>query len=107
MSMASCGSIGRPKASISAAHRVVGKMTENDDMEIQGRLHNGVVVLEGDLPLPEGTMVTVSYPAAPPAESPETHRRVQLPLVRSDRPGSRRLTAERVAELLEDDDVSA
>jgi hypothetical protein len=28
-------------------------------------------------------------------------------LVRSDRPGSLRLTAERIAEILEDDDVSA
>ena len=82
-------------------------MKENNGMEIQGRVHNGVVVLEGHSPLPEGTMVTVSYPAAPLAESTETNQRVQLPLVRSDRPGSRRLTAERLAELLEDEDVSS
>jgi len=76
-------------------------------MEIRGRVHNGVVVLEGALPLPEGAMVTVSYPVSPPTESLDSHRRVSLPLVPSDRPGSRRLTAERLAELLEDDDVSA
>jgi hypothetical protein len=75
-------------------------------MEIRGRVHNGVVVLEGELLLPEGTMVTVSYPVSPPTEPPDTQRRVLLPLVRSDRPGSRRLTAERLAELLEEDDIS-
>jgi hypothetical protein len=80
---------------------------ENNRMEVQGRIHNGVVVLEGELPLPEGTTVTVSYHGAPPEKSPETHRPVQLPLVRSDRPGSRLLTADRLAELLEDEDVSA
>ena len=34
-------------------------------MEIRGRVHNGVVVLEGELPLPEGTEVIVSSGAAP------------------------------------------
>jgi hypothetical protein len=82
-------------------------MRENDDMEVQGRIHNGVVVLESALPLPEGTMVTVSYRGAPPANSSEAHRRVRFPLVRSSRPGSLQLTAERVAELLEDEDVSS
>jgi hypothetical protein len=84
-----------------------GKPTENGGMEIRGRIHNGVVVLEGELSLPEGTMATVSYPVAPSTQPPEVRRRVQLPLVRSDHPGSLRLTAERVAELLEDDDVCA
>jgi hypothetical protein len=38
----------------------VGKMTEDVPMEIRGRIPNGVVVLEGELPLPEGTTVTDS-----------------------------------------------
>jgi len=76
-------------------------------MEIRGRIHKDVVVLEGELPLPEGTMVTVSYPVGPSIQPPETHRRVTLPLVPCDRPGSRRPTAERVAELLEEDEVTA
>ena len=74
-------------------------------MEVQGRVHNGIVVLEGELPVPDGTMVTVSYHEAEPAKPPGTRRPVQLPLVRSDRPGSRQLTAERIAEILEDEDV--
>ena len=73
-------------------------------MEVQGRISNGVVVPEGELPWPESTTVTVSDRGAP-AKPPETGRPVRLPLVRSDRPGSRRLTAERIAELLEDEDV--
>jgi len=92
-----------PKAGLDS----IEKVTENGDMEIRGRVHNGVVVLEGALPLPEGAMVTVSYPVSSPTEPLDSHRRVSLPLVPSDRPGSRRLTAERLAELLEDDDVSA
>jgi hypothetical protein len=77
-------------------------------MEIRGRVHNGVVVLEGDLPLPEGTIVTVSCPDSPPKMSPEPDHRVQFPLVRSDRPGSLDLTNNRIAELLNDNDgVSA
>jgi hypothetical protein len=85
----------------------MGTMRENGGMEAQGRVCNGVVVLEGGLSLPEGTLVTVSYPGAPPAEPTKMRQAVQLPLVRSDRPGSRQLTAERVAELLEDEDVPA
>jgi hypothetical protein len=78
-------------------------------MEIRGRVHNGVVVLEGELPLPEGAAVTVSFPPVPAREIPPRNpdARVRLPLVRSAHPGSRRLTAERVAELPEDDDVPA
>jgi hypothetical protein len=82
-------------------------MDENGSMEIRGRVHNGVVVLEGGPSLPEGMMVTVLCPSSPPAGLPRLGERVSLPLVPSDHPGSRRLTAERVAELLEDGDVSA
>jgi hypothetical protein len=85
----------------------VGEVRENDGMEVQGRVQNGVVVVEGELPLPEGTMVTVSFRGTPAAKTPETRRRVRLPLVPSDRPGSLPLTAERIAEILEDEDVPA
>jgi hypothetical protein len=76
-------------------------------MEIRGRVHNGVVVLEGDLTLPEGTIVTVSYTEPRPTVPPKSGHRVQFPLVKSDRPGSVDLTAKRIAEILNDDDVSA
>ena len=66
-------------------------------MNIRGHIHNGVVVLENAPPLPEGMPVTVQFP------DPAVHsqrKRVELPLVPSANPGSIRLTAERVAELL-------
>jgi hypothetical protein len=76
-------------------------------MEIQGRVHHGVVVLEGEPELPEGMVVTVSFPDPLHLEPPVPRRRVSLPLVPSDRPGSLHLTAERIAEILDDDDASA
>ena len=74
-------------------------------MEIQGRVHNGVVVPERELSLPDGTLVTVVYPVSPEAKPGGSARRVRLPMVRSDRPGSRQLDAERVADLLDAEDV--
>jgi hypothetical protein len=74
-------------------------------MDIRGRVQNGVVVVEGGLMLPEGTEVTILCPAASQPES-SAQRRVSLPLVPSMQPGRRMLTAERVAELLEEDDAS-
>ena len=53
---------------------------ENDDMVIRGRIENGVVVLESDVFLPEGTEVTVVVGAAREAGSDtmseEEHRRM-------------------------------
>ena len=84
----------------------IGEAPENARMEILGRVHNGVVVLDGEPPLPEGTVVTVSCKVAP-ATSPVETKRIEFPLVRSKHPGSLPLTAERVAEFLEEEDVSA
>ena len=74
-------------------------------MVIPGRVKNGVVVLEGEAALPEGASVSVSYHAHPPAKE-SSEKRVKFPLVRSKRPGTLHLTAERIAELLEEEDVS-
>ena len=40
-------------------------MGHNCSMVLHGRVANGVIVIEGNLPLPEGAAVSVSYPAAP------------------------------------------
>ena len=84
----------------------IGEASENARMEILGRVHNGVVVLEGEPPLPEGTVVTVSCEVKPAKLAVEV-KRIEFPLVRSKHPGSLQLTAERVAEFLEEEDVSA
>jgi hypothetical protein len=73
--------------------------TENPGMEIQGRVHNGDVVLDGERSLPEGTLVTVLCPTPPTTGPSGSGQRVSLPLVPSDGPVSRWLTAERVAGL--------
>lgn len=75
-------------------------------MIIPGRVHNGVVVLEGRPELPEGAAVSIWYPA--PVGSTPVHekRRIQVPLVRSERRGSVQLTGERIAEILDDEDAS-
>ena len=74
-------------------------------MSIQGRVHNGVVVLPEGISLPEGTEVTVSCPL-PNGHASRQQKRVEFPLVRSESPGSVTLTAERIAEILEEEDVS-
>ncbi len=76
-------------------------------MEIRGRIHNGFVILEGELSLPEGTIVTVSDAVSAAELSPDSSDRAQFPLVPSDLPGSLDLTAERIAGLWEEDDLAA
>jgi len=76
-------------------------------MVIRGRVRNGVVVLQGGPALPDGLEVTVSCPDLPGTRPRRRKRRVELPLVRSDHPGTLHLTAERIAEILEEDDLSS
>jgi hypothetical protein len=75
-------------------------------MVIPGRVQDGVIILQGSVSLPEGTTVSVFYPGPAAAGQANPKRRVQLPLVPSEQPGTLNLTSDRVAELLEDDDLS-
>ena len=75
-------------------------------MVIPGRVHNGVVVLESASALPEGAVVTVTYPAPPKAKSDAQKQRIQVPLVRTDQPGSVHLTGSRIAEIMDEEDAS-
>ncbi len=74
-------------------------------MKIHGRVHNGVVVLEKGATLPEGTEVTVVPRGSPVIHVSKVRRRAVFPLVRSKHPGSVHLDGERIAELLEEDDL--
>jgi hypothetical protein len=76
-------------------------------MEIPGRVSGGVVVLEGGASLPEGTAVVVSCSPAIGAGKSAEPRRIQVPLVRTNRPGTVNLTEERAAELLDEEDASS
>ena len=75
-------------------------------MEIHGRVQNGVVVLDGDVSLPEGADVSVLYPAPSGSKPAVEKRRIRVPLVQTNQPGSVHLTGERIAEILDDEDAS-
>ncbi len=76
-------------------------------MIVPGRVQNGVVVLEGGATLPEGAAVRVSYHAGPVIHVSPIRQPVQLPLVKTDRPGSVALTNDRIAEILNEQDASS
>lgn len=65
-----------------------------------------MVVLEGESALPEGAAVTITYPALLKARPAAHKRRIQVPLVRTDQPGSVQLTGARIAEILDQEDAS-
>ncbi len=74
-------------------------------MVLHGRIENGVVVLQEAANLPDGTEVTVVVQR--PATQINSDHRVELPLVRSEHPGTLELTADRIADLLDDEHASA
>jgi hypothetical protein len=80
---------------------------DNGCMKYRGCVRDGQVVLKDGTVLPEGAEVTVSCPPEAESEQDRPKRRVALPLVPSQRPGSLRLTADRIAALLEQDDAPA
>ena len=75
-------------------------------MELNGFVQNGVIVLTGGLSLPEGTPVTVTCGVDTTAPQPEK-KRVQVPLVRTGKPGSMNLNNERIAEIFNDEDIAS
>ena len=74
---------------------------------IPGRVKNGVVVLENGTRLPEGAAVTVVPGKAPVIRVATRQRRVVFPLVRSKHPGTLDLTNERIAQILEQEDLAS
>jgi hypothetical protein len=79
---------------------------ENAFMTIQGRVHNGVVVLEDASSLPEGAVVTVSYRGSKERLARARKRTIKVPLVRTGKPGSVNLTNDRIAEIQQEEDIA-
>ncbi len=75
-------------------------------MELKGFVQNGVIVLTGGASLPEGTPVTVSCGVELVSLQPEK-KRVQVPLVRTGKPGSMNMNNERIVEIFVEEDVAA
>ena len=76
-------------------------------MEILGHVQNGVIVLDGSVSLPEGAVVTVIVRSTPVIHFAKNQKRVEFPLVPSNAPGSVHLTNERIAEILEEEDIDS
>lgn len=76
-------------------------------MEISGTVQNGVVVLDGSVSLPEGASVVVIYRTAPVIRVAKNQKRVELPLFPSSAPGALDLTNERMAEILDEEEIDA
>jgi hypothetical protein len=90
-----------------AAIDCCGLPVDNDRMEIQGVVQNGVVVLEGSVALPEGAVVTVTVRTKPEIRVAKAPQRVDFPIFPSDTPGSIPLTNERIAQILEEEDIES
>jgi len=76
-------------------------------MEISGTVRDGVVVPQAGACLPEGAMVRVVIVSVDTEHTDiAARRRVQLPLVKSKTPGTLNLTSERIAEVLDEEDVA-
>ena len=76
-------------------------------MEISGTVQNGVVVFDAPNALPEGAVVTVTLRHEPTIHVSPVRKRVELPLVTSDLPGTLDLSNDRIAEILEAEDIVA
>jgi hypothetical protein len=80
-------------------------VADNSVMEISGHVQNGVVVFDGRVTLPEGAAVTVRLRSTPVIRVAKHQKRVEFPLVPSSAPGSIELTNERIAEILDEEDI--
>ena len=81
------------------------KRTDNVPTELNGYVQNGVIVLTGGQSLHEGTPVTVSYGVDALTPPVQRAKRVVVPLVRSDNPGTLDLNNDRIAEIFEQEDI--
>jgi hypothetical protein len=105
--MSGIGRFGGTHHALQSGLDSAGSAINNARMVLRGRVQNGVVVLEGNPKLPEGAVVTVSYPTSPAEPTPTAPKqRIQVPLVRTSQPGSVHLTGERIGEILDAEDVS-
>jgi hypothetical protein len=75
-------------------------------MTMFGHVQDGVVVPDNGTAFPEGLRVSVT-PVGKPSEPHVEKRRVDFPLVRTGTPGTWELTNDRIAEILEEEDITA
>ncbi len=66
-------------------------------MVTMGVVHNGLIVIDGGIPLPEGTRIRVSIEPEASTSRSASHQ-IEFPLVHSKTPGQLHLTNEMIAE---------
>jgi hypothetical protein len=76
-------------------------------MVLTGRIQNGMVVLDGNPPVPEGAIVAVTIgPTSLPKLEFTGTTYIDLPIINAGPPGSLQLTAEKIAEILDAEDAA-
>lgn len=73
-------------------------------MKTQGVVHNGVIVIDGGIRLPEGTRIVVSIEPEMGGQNSNSYH-VQFPLVHSETPGQLQLTNETISQFLDEDEI--
>jgi hypothetical protein len=76
-------------------------------MQLTGRIQNGVVVFDTPPVLPEGTLVSVVVQSSPTIHVSSRPTRVEFPLVYSNSSGNIDLTNERIAEILNEEELDS
>jgi len=79
---------------------------DDEEMEISGRVQNGVVVLDGNTSLPEGAAVTVRLQSPLIIPVAQNQLEVEFPLIRSNAPGSVHLNNEVIGQILDEGDAA-
>lgn len=75
-------------------------------MVVHGIVKNGTIVFDGEVALPEGAVVAVTFPVESPLISAIGTRRVKFPLVISNDSGVWDLTSEQIGSILDEDEIS-
>jgi hypothetical protein len=76
-------------------------------MQIRGHLRDGIVVLDRDPGLPNGTEVSVLIAPLVCEKGDKAAQALVFPLVLGTKPNSVELTNERIAEILDEEDASS
>jgi hypothetical protein len=76
-------------------------------MILYGHFQNGVVILDGGMPLPDGTAVVIQQQSAKPALLDEPFAPIPFPLIQSGEPGSLKLTNQLIAEIFDEEDAAS
>ena len=85
---------------------LTSEAAHNVNMETQGVVQNGVVVLPPNVHLADGTVVVIHCLDEQDSDERRLRKKVRLPLIASKNPSSLHLTNDMIAEFLNDTEIS-